>query len=268
MFGPAYGVKSIRSKMKDWNINLIEIIDLIPNPYEGLQEDKKNKRLYQELCTIEYEVTWIGQGLLQLMRPRSRSLRTNDLQISRFSSNLQTFKPSNFQTFITMAKNARSYSRKSSPVTSLLPVTEEVTDDIWVRKTSTTVTTTLVEDTSAKIREESAATEATELILPPKEAVTTPTPAPPIIESSIIEDDEKAMDEEHLAKKTRTSTLAPPPPSQLTQTFGQEDFDRLFEEAGTSVVRAERAHIDGFSYLVISQKMTKSYRAPRNHAKS
>ncbi|KAK6786224.1 hypothetical protein RDI58_014749 [Solanum bulbocastanum] len=32
MLGPAYGVKSIRSKKKDWNINLIEIIDLIPNP--------------------------------------------------------------------------------------------------------------------------------------------------------------------------------------------------------------------------------------------
>ncbi|PHT40415.1 hypothetical protein CQW23_19269 [Capsicum baccatum] len=32
MLGPAYGVKSIRSKKKDWNFNLIEIIDLIPNP--------------------------------------------------------------------------------------------------------------------------------------------------------------------------------------------------------------------------------------------
>ncbi|KAG5630799.1 hypothetical protein H5410_002516 [Solanum commersonii] len=32
MLGPAYGVKSIRSKKKYWNINLIEIIDLIPNP--------------------------------------------------------------------------------------------------------------------------------------------------------------------------------------------------------------------------------------------
>uniref|UniRef100_A0A3Q7HK20 Ycf2 N-terminal domain-containing protein n=1 Tax=Solanum lycopersicum TaxID=4081 RepID=A0A3Q7HK20_SOLLC len=29
MLGPAYGVKSIRSKKKDWNINRIEIIDLI-----------------------------------------------------------------------------------------------------------------------------------------------------------------------------------------------------------------------------------------------
>ncbi|KAF3669724.1 Protein Ycf2 [Capsicum annuum] len=32
MLGPAHGVKSIHSKKKDWNINLIEIIDLIPNP--------------------------------------------------------------------------------------------------------------------------------------------------------------------------------------------------------------------------------------------
>uniref|UniRef100_A0A3Q7EWV6 Ycf2 N-terminal domain-containing protein n=1 Tax=Solanum lycopersicum TaxID=4081 RepID=A0A3Q7EWV6_SOLLC len=31
ILGPAYGVKSIRSKKKDWNINLIKIIDLIPN---------------------------------------------------------------------------------------------------------------------------------------------------------------------------------------------------------------------------------------------
>ncbi|KAL4010046.1 hypothetical protein IC575_030523 [Cucumis melo] len=30
--GPAYGVKSIRSKKKDWNINLIDLISIIPNP--------------------------------------------------------------------------------------------------------------------------------------------------------------------------------------------------------------------------------------------
>ncbi|MCE3216051.1 Protein Ycf2 [Datura stramonium] len=32
MLGPSYGVKSIHSKKKDWNINLIEIIILISNP--------------------------------------------------------------------------------------------------------------------------------------------------------------------------------------------------------------------------------------------
>ncbi|KAK4487779.1 hypothetical protein RD792_005535 [Penstemon davidsonii] len=32
ILGPAYGVKSIRSKKKYLNINLIDIIDLIPNP--------------------------------------------------------------------------------------------------------------------------------------------------------------------------------------------------------------------------------------------
>ncbi|KAK6772042.1 hypothetical protein RDI58_009601 [Solanum bulbocastanum] len=41
MLGPAYGVKSIRSKKKDWNINLIEIIDLIPNPINRITFSRK-----------------------------------------------------------------------------------------------------------------------------------------------------------------------------------------------------------------------------------
>jgi len=38
MLGPAYGVKSIRSKKKDWNINLI---DLIPNPINRITFSRK-----------------------------------------------------------------------------------------------------------------------------------------------------------------------------------------------------------------------------------
>uniref|UniRef100_A0A6N2KJ72 Protein Ycf2 n=1 Tax=Salix viminalis TaxID=40686 RepID=A0A6N2KJ72_SALVM len=48
--GPAYGVKSIRSKKKFLNINLIDLISIIPNPinripkYEHLSHTKKEKR--------------------------------------------------------------------------------------------------------------------------------------------------------------------------------------------------------------------------------
>nr|YP_010340433.1 hypothetical chloroplast RF2 [Solanum imamense]YP_010340446.1 hypothetical chloroplast RF2 [Solanum imamense]UNZ92758.1 hypothetical chloroplast RF2 [Solanum imamense]UNZ92771.1 hypothetical chloroplast RF2 [Solanum imamense] len=45
MLGPAYGVKSIRSKKKDWNINLIEIIDLIPNPINRITFSRNTKHL-------------------------------------------------------------------------------------------------------------------------------------------------------------------------------------------------------------------------------
>uniref|UniRef100_A0A3Q7IY98 Ycf2 N-terminal domain-containing protein n=1 Tax=Solanum lycopersicum TaxID=4081 RepID=A0A3Q7IY98_SOLLC len=45
MLGPAYGVKSIRSKKKDWNINLIEIIDLIPNPINQITFSRNTRYL-------------------------------------------------------------------------------------------------------------------------------------------------------------------------------------------------------------------------------
>nr|QFQ49017.1 hypothetical chloroplast RF21 [Memecylon ligustrifolium]QFQ49035.1 hypothetical chloroplast RF21 [Memecylon ligustrifolium] len=46
--GPAYGVKSIRSKKKYWNINLIDIIDLIsiiPNPIHQITFSKNTRHL-------------------------------------------------------------------------------------------------------------------------------------------------------------------------------------------------------------------------------
>ncbi|KAH0709448.1 hypothetical protein KY284_010875 [Solanum tuberosum] len=45
MLGPAYGVKSIRSKKKDWNINLIEIIDLIPNLINRITFSRNTRHL-------------------------------------------------------------------------------------------------------------------------------------------------------------------------------------------------------------------------------
>ncbi|PHT34488.1 Protein Ycf2 [Capsicum baccatum] len=45
MLGPAYGVKSIRFKKKDWNINLIKIIDLIPNPINRISFSRKTRHL-------------------------------------------------------------------------------------------------------------------------------------------------------------------------------------------------------------------------------
>ncbi|CAN4108811.1 unnamed protein product [Withania somnifera] len=42
MLGPAYGVKSIRSKKKDWNINLIEII---PNPINRITFSRNTTHL-------------------------------------------------------------------------------------------------------------------------------------------------------------------------------------------------------------------------------
>nr|QHE50375.1 hypothetical protein RF2 [Pittosporopsis kerrii]QHE50392.1 hypothetical chloroplast RF2 [Pittosporopsis kerrii] len=43
--GPAYGVKSIRSKKKYLNINLIDIIDLIPNPINRITFSRNTRRL-------------------------------------------------------------------------------------------------------------------------------------------------------------------------------------------------------------------------------
>ncbi|KAG5575942.1 hypothetical protein H5410_056076 [Solanum commersonii] len=45
MLGPAYGVKSIRSKKKDWKINLIKIIDLIPNPINRITFSRNTRHL-------------------------------------------------------------------------------------------------------------------------------------------------------------------------------------------------------------------------------
>nr|ATL59840.1 Ycf2 [Retiniphyllum pilosum] len=45
MLGPAYGVKSIRSKKKYLNINLIDIVDLIPNPINGITFSRNTRHL-------------------------------------------------------------------------------------------------------------------------------------------------------------------------------------------------------------------------------
>nr|YP_010210878.1 Ycf2 [Paraboea dictyoneura]YP_010210898.1 Ycf2 [Paraboea dictyoneura]UBD08762.1 Ycf2 [Paraboea dictyoneura]UBD08782.1 Ycf2 [Paraboea dictyoneura] len=45
MLGPAYGVKSIRSKKKYLNINLIDIIDLIPNPINRITFSRNTRHL-------------------------------------------------------------------------------------------------------------------------------------------------------------------------------------------------------------------------------
>nr|ATL60393.1 Ycf2 [Cubanola domingensis] len=45
MLGPAYGVKSIRSKKKYLNINLIDIVDLIPNPINRITFSRNTRHL-------------------------------------------------------------------------------------------------------------------------------------------------------------------------------------------------------------------------------
>nr|UTU96553.1 Ycf2 protein [Gelsemium sempervirens]UTU96554.1 Ycf2 protein [Gelsemium sempervirens] len=45
MLGPAYGVKSIRSKKKYLNINLIDIVDLIPNPINRIAFSRNTRHL-------------------------------------------------------------------------------------------------------------------------------------------------------------------------------------------------------------------------------
>nr|YP_010725605.1 hypothetical chloroplast RF21 [Ellisiophyllum pinnatum]WDY12506.1 hypothetical chloroplast RF21 [Ellisiophyllum pinnatum] len=45
VLGPAYGVKSIRSKKKYLNINLIDIIDLIPNPINRITFSRNTRHL-------------------------------------------------------------------------------------------------------------------------------------------------------------------------------------------------------------------------------
>nr|YP_009229117.1 Ycf2 [Iris sanguinea]YP_009229135.1 Ycf2 [Iris sanguinea]YP_010540224.1 hypothetical protein RF2 [Iris typhifolia]YP_010540242.1 hypothetical protein RF2 [Iris typhifolia]ALS46381.1 Ycf2 [Iris sanguinea]ALS46400.1 Ycf2 [Iris sanguinea]UYF20360.1 hypothetical protein RF2 [Iris typhifolia]UYF20378.1 hypothetical protein RF2 [Iris typhifolia]WEG37603.1 hypothetical chloroplast RF21 [Iris typhifolia] len=43
--GPAYGVKSIRSKKKYWNINLIDLISIIPNPINRITFSRNTRHL-------------------------------------------------------------------------------------------------------------------------------------------------------------------------------------------------------------------------------
>nr|YP_010982165.1 hypothetical protein RF2 [Habropetalum dawei]YP_010982180.1 hypothetical protein RF2 [Habropetalum dawei]UZP15890.1 hypothetical protein RF2 [Habropetalum dawei]UZP15905.1 hypothetical protein RF2 [Habropetalum dawei] len=43
--GPAYGVKSIRSKKKYWNINLINLISIIPNPINRITFSRNTRHL-------------------------------------------------------------------------------------------------------------------------------------------------------------------------------------------------------------------------------
>nr|YP_010720160.1 hypothetical protein RF2 [Gymnopetalum chinense]YP_010720177.1 Ycf2 [Gymnopetalum chinense]UTM09994.1 hypothetical protein RF2 [Gymnopetalum chinense]UTM10011.1 Ycf2 [Gymnopetalum chinense] len=43
--GPAYGVKLIRSKKKDWNINLIDLISIIPNPINRIAFSRNTRHL-------------------------------------------------------------------------------------------------------------------------------------------------------------------------------------------------------------------------------
>ncbi|RKH56467.1 DUF825 domain-containing protein, partial [Corallococcus interemptor] len=43
--GPAYGVKSIRSKKKYLNINLIDLISIIPNPINRITFSRNTRHL-------------------------------------------------------------------------------------------------------------------------------------------------------------------------------------------------------------------------------
>ncbi|KAL4036020.1 hypothetical protein IC575_004742 [Cucumis melo] len=43
--GPTYGVKSIRSRKKDWNINLIDLISIIPNPINQIAFSRNMRHL-------------------------------------------------------------------------------------------------------------------------------------------------------------------------------------------------------------------------------
>ena len=54
MLGPAYGVKSIRSKKKYLNINLIDIIDLIPNPINRITFSRNTRHLSHTSKAVSY----------------------------------------------------------------------------------------------------------------------------------------------------------------------------------------------------------------------
>ncbi|KAM3355780.1 hypothetical protein P3S68_022494 [Capsicum galapagoense] len=60
MLGPAHGVKSIRSKKKDWNINLIEIIDLIPNPINRITFLRNTRHLSHTTLSPSKGILLIG----------------------------------------------------------------------------------------------------------------------------------------------------------------------------------------------------------------
>ncbi|PHT54969.1 hypothetical protein CQW23_03455 [Capsicum baccatum] len=70
MLGPAYGVKSIRSKKKDWNINLIEIIDLIPNPINRITFSRNTRHLSHTSSLFDFD----RYGLVPTSSPRQADL--------------------------------------------------------------------------------------------------------------------------------------------------------------------------------------------------
>ncbi|KAG5580205.1 hypothetical protein H5410_050832 [Solanum commersonii] len=76
MLGPAYGVKSIRSKKKDWNINLIEIIDLIPNPINRITFSRNTRHLsHTKLSGEEVKKRWVDLFATNRLATRAMNLK-------------------------------------------------------------------------------------------------------------------------------------------------------------------------------------------------
>nr|YP_010195256.1 hypothetical chloroplast RF2 [Flagellaria indica]YP_010195273.1 hypothetical chloroplast RF2 [Flagellaria indica]UAA82238.1 hypothetical chloroplast RF2 [Flagellaria indica]UAA82255.1 hypothetical chloroplast RF2 [Flagellaria indica]ULQ65890.1 hypothetical protein RF2 [Flagellaria indica]ULQ65907.1 hypothetical protein RF2 [Flagellaria indica]ULQ65976.1 hypothetical protein RF2 [Flagellaria indica] len=66
--GPAYGVKSIRSKKKDWNSNLIDLISIIPNPINRItfsintrHLSRTSKEIYSWIRKTKRDCDWLDE---------------------------------------------------------------------------------------------------------------------------------------------------------------------------------------------------------------
>ncbi|KAL8259913.1 hypothetical protein R6Q59_027866 [Mikania micrantha] len=65
--GPAYGVKSIRSKKKYLNINLIDLISIIPNPINRITFSRNTKHLSHTKKEKNVNGDWIDDKIESLV---------------------------------------------------------------------------------------------------------------------------------------------------------------------------------------------------------
>ncbi|KAI5653090.1 hypothetical protein M9H77_30277 [Catharanthus roseus] len=72
MLGPAYGVKSIRPKKKYLNINLIDIVDVIPNPINRITFSRNTRHLSHLLLVLGRSESSIIRGLSSLYYTTNR----------------------------------------------------------------------------------------------------------------------------------------------------------------------------------------------------
>ncbi|KAJ8528852.1 hypothetical protein K7X08_030496 [Anisodus acutangulus] len=121
-------------------------------------------------------------------------------------------------------------------------------------------TTTAEEVGSFRLKE----TVLAKATMPPSGSVPPPVEQMPVI----MKYDDETTDDEPLVKRQKTSTPPPKSSSNPTASFGQEDFDRIFNKTGSSTYLAPPMNTSGFAHLLIPERISKSSRPPKNYATS